>query len=580
MMVSELFQRLCTLIVMWVYLFTNFYFEFAALGMYQKELVCVRSLSVDDERLPGILRAKATAHVKKTHYDEALDCLEELLGFVRKNKPDDDQLLEKTLMKIAPIYGYTKNYEKAISAYSEALQIKLSQKGAIEDPRIRYKVGRLYMMSNKPGLAAALYEEALPMLTANFDDHYRDIFTTLRLLGNIYFDQGTYMFHRALGCYECALKIWRKYPECQKSVTVESILNNMGFIYYTVGDVLKAIESFKKAAKIYEANNGIFNHRYASLRHNLANVFLKLGDNEEAKLAYNEAFTIKIQLMRLVGDDTILLNPLENMGATYVRLRDYGRALECYEGMRVIRESELGKHSLPVCGIHQEIAHVHCRMANYGKAKASYKRVLKILVTKLGYSHEVVMDILYKFGLVLFKNEEYDAALKLYDTTMQSKTTSEAKRAVILNRIANVFMKKGEYDVALNYYQLSLDMKNKTVGNNHKSVARTLYNIGLVCHREGLTDEAADYLRSALDIDSRSPGNIHPMKIAKTMVSVGKAYYLKGNFSDASSLFREVEQLLLQINIPADDDTLERTQLYVGRCKTKMNFATGDWSMV
>eukprot|EP00814_Leptocylindrus_danicus_P018965 CAMPEP_0116003976 /NCGR_PEP_ID=MMETSP0321-20121206/341_1 /TAXON_ID=163516 /ORGANISM="Leptocylindrus danicus var. danicus, Strain B650" /LENGTH=1397 /DNA_ID=CAMNT_0003472217 /DNA_START=122 /DNA_END=4312 /DNA_ORIENTATION=- len=548
-----------------------------ALGMYQKELVCVRSLCVDDERLPDILKAKATAHVKKNHYDEALECLEELLDFVRKNKPGDDHLLERTLIKIAPIYGHTKNYEKAISAYSEALQIKLSQKGGIEDPRIRYKVGRLYMMSNKPGLAASLYEEALPLLTANFEKHHRDIFTTLRLLGNIYFDQGTYMFHRALGCYQCALKILKKYPEVRNSTTVESILNNMAFIFYTAGDILKAIETLKEAIKIYEANNGTFNPGYASLRHNLANVFLKIGDHEEAKVAYNEAFTVKIQLMRLVGDDTILLNPLDNMGATYVRLRDYERALECYEGMRAIRESELGKHSLQVCDIHREIALVHCHMENYGKAKASYKRVLKILVKKLGYSHEDVMDILYRLGLVLFKNEEYDAALKLYDTTMQSKTTSEAKRAVILNRIANVFMKKGEYEVALNYYQLSLDMKNKTVGNNHKSVARTLYNIGLVCHREGLIDEASDYLRAALDIDRRSPGNIHPMKIARTMVSVGKAYFIKGNFSDASSLFREVEHLLLLINIPSDDETLKRTQLYIDRCKRKMNFATGDW---
>jgi tetratricopeptide (TPR) repeat protein len=71
-------------------------------------------------------------------------------------------------------------------------------------------------------------------------------------------------------------------------------------------------------------------------------------------------------------------------------------------------------------------------------------------------------------------------------------------------------MKMNQLDQALSNYQTALDIQQKSLSANHKSLASTLYNIGSVHETKNDFELALDYYLKAMKMSHHTVPVTHP----------------------------------------------------------------------
>ena len=69
--------------------------------------------------------------------------------------------------------------------------------------------------------------------------------------------------------------------------------------------------------------------------------------------------------------------------------------------------------------------------------------------------------------------------------------------------------KSRDHDKAFNYYQMCLDLRLKTLGSDHPSVAGTYNNIGITLIDKGEYDKAIEYFGMSIKIKQKIYGPNH-----------------------------------------------------------------------
>jgi tetratricopeptide (TPR) repeat protein len=62
----------------------------------------------------------------------------------------------------------------------------------------------------------------------------------------------------------------------------------------------------------------------------------------------------------------------------------------------------------------------------------------------------------------------------------------------------------------MSHFERSLALRRKCFPAEHLEVGKSLYHLALVCHAEQRYDEADGHYRKSLDIKNKSLGNNHP----------------------------------------------------------------------
>ena len=106
--------------------------------------------------------------------------------------------------------------------------------------------------------------------------------------------------------------------------------------------------------------------------------------------------------------------------------------------------------------------------------------------------------------------------------------------AVNYNNIGTVLRNKGEYDKALDFLQKSLDIKFKTLGDQHPSLANSICSIGLTWSKKGEFEMALEFHQKGLDIRLNTLGKHHP--------DVAKSYNRIGNCLKELKFYQEAIQ--------------------------------------
>ena len=531
-----------------------------------KELEHIQMGGLIDKRIPGIYSLLSKAEVKRGDFVAAVAYLEKSIE-IRKTSPRRNKsTLKDCLLRIVPLYGKVGCHEKAVAAYKEVLMLS-SDLGKFEDnPGLRYKLGKLCVKAGKVTEAIGLYEEALPVLTASFDENYQDIFKTLFLLGNSYFEKGTYIHDRALGCYKGALAVAAKYDNVDQNER-ESIMNNMAFIFYSAGDLLASVEFFEKVIDNHVTRCGKSDRSYAIMTNNLANVLLRIGEADSAKAANDEAIRVRREFD---GDNYVPAGSFtKKMGSLFLNMDDYDTAFACFQDALQAEEKTSGKESEQTVEIQRQIAKLHTIQKDWSEAKSKYIFVLACYSKSNRKDSEEAMLTMFQLGYISSKLGELRQAIGFYNSGLRI-CNNEERKATVLNSLGNVYMKQDKFSEALTTYRTSLDLKRVIFGENNKQVSRTLYNLGVVCQKMGDYEQATTYLQGALDANKRARhGDLHPRKVAKTMIDLGKVYYAKKMYVEAKKLFVDAEWTLREVKAPVSDRTIQSARKCLKRLEAR-----------
>ena len=409
--------------------------------------------------------------------------IEELLGKKRSERyykkeelSEHENLLFNTALRIAQQQGerISQRMARAMEAFEDgrASDANTILDEALHDARaLREEIANTKeLLKRQQETAAISISELLLKASVMLSDDTRKIDDRVEAAYEIYkeayalanecdYDQDKYI--DMLDTYGGFLRTYAKYQECigihtelyqirlsvlgENHPDVATSLNNIGFVYKSLGEYGKALDYYERSLKIRISVLGETHPDVATSLNNIGVVYKSFGEYGKA-LDYFER-DLKISLAVLGENHHDVATSLNNIGVVYHSLGEYNKALDYYERDLKISISVLGDNHPDVATSLNNIGYVYDSLGEYAKALNYYERSLKISISVLGENHPDV--------------------------------------AQSLNNIGSVYYSLGEYGKALDYYERSLKIRISVLGENHPDTSATIENIEFIKEKLG-----------------------------------------------------------------------------------------------
>lgn len=246
----------------------------------------------------------------------------------------------------------------------------------------------------------------------------------------------------------------------------------------------------------------------------------------------------------------LLAAQLLDRAGYYLRDRaQYDRAVELLQAALALRE-ELDPENSDILSSLNNLATLYNAQRRYNDAEPLLRRALKIGRSILGDSHPDVAAILNEIGMNYLAQGKYgDAERSLNEALVIREQLPGAEHpdyvtrlnnyATSLNNLASLYYLQGSYDDAIPLYEKVLDIRVKTLGEDHLLVATSLNNLaGSYCLKSRY-DDAIPLFKKALDIRKKTLGERHP-DVAIILHNLAELYVQKGDLDQAGKYHEEV----------------------------------------
>lgn len=316
---------------------------------------------------------------------------------------------------------------------------------------------------------------------------------------------------------------------------VATTMNNLGELYYQIGEPEKALQFHENAREIFE-RIGIDNQGYATTLNNIGGYYDGRGEYKKALPFYEQSLKIsKIELGPQHPDVAITLS---NLGGLYGDLGDYVNAISHYtQALEIFKKSIETEDKNCATTINyattlNAFADFCRQIEDYETSFTYHTQALKIREVVFGKEHPNVVNSLHNFALLLLDMGEYDEALDKFDLALkiigkeslsEYPTIADIHVASILSNKAALYSDIGDYDKALLLYQQALKIRKEALGPEHIDVANTLNNLANLYYNTRDYDKAVPLFEDALNIIESKLGTNHPHYI-KVMNSLIYAY--------------------------------------------------------
>ncbi len=363
------------------------------------------------------------------------------------------------------------------------------------------------------------YEEVLPLGRSTSDLRLEAL--TLNNIGEVYYLLGERQ--KALEYHNQALPIRRSVGDRPGEATT---LNNIGEVYSSLGERQKALEYYNQALPIHRSVGNRSGE--AATLNGIGMVYNSLGERQKALDYYNQALPIR----RSVGDRSGEAKTLSNIGSVYSSLGEKQKALDYYNQALAIQRS-VGNRSGEATTLNN-IGLVYSSLGERQKALEYYNQALPIQRSVGNRPGEATT--LSNIGGVYSSLGEMQKALDYYNQSLPIRRSVGDKpgEAMTFNSIGVVFTLLGEMQKALEYHNQALPIR-RSVGDK-SGEATTLNNIGGVYSSLGEMQKALEYYNQALAI-RRSIGD--RQRESSTLTAIGVVYDSLGEKQKALEYYNQ-----------------------------------------
>ncbi len=180
--------------------------------------------------------------------------------------------------------------------------------------------------------------------------------------------------------------------------------------------------------------------------------------------------------------------------------------------------------------------------------------------------------LLHKAGRLYERQGSYDEALEFYKKSLEIKLKTLGEEhpstATTYDNIGQVHSNKGSYDEALKFYKKSLEITLKILGDENPSTATTYNNIGQVHSNKDSYDEALKFYKKSLEIKLKILGDEHP-STAATYHNIGTVYYIKKQYNKAHDHITKAINIFKH-TLPAEHPHIINAQGWLDDVKKEM----------
>jgi CHAT domain-containing protein/tetratricopeptide (TPR) repeat protein len=319
-------------------------------------------------------------------------------------------------------------------------------------------------------------------------------------------------------------------------------LENIGEVYFLLGEMQKAMEKFNEALPLRRAVGD--RRGEAETLHNIGVVYDSLGETQKGLEKYKEVLPI----LRALGDRSGEASTLNNIGFVYNSLGDTQKALEKYNEALPLRRA-LGDRRGEAITL-TNIGAVYLSLGETQKALGKFNEALSIRRALGDRNGEAAT--LRNIGAAYQLLEERQKALEKFNEALPlSRAVGDrGGEAVTLNNIGRVYWSMGETQKALEKYNEALPLR-RAVGDP-TGVAITLRSIGRVYWSLGDTQKALEKYNEALPL-SRAVGDRNGE--ADALLRIARVEQKHGNLNQARQTIEQAISIIesLRTNIGSQE---------------------------
>ena len=308
-----------------------------------------------------------------------------------------------------------------------------------------------------------------------------------------------------------------------------SLLDSLGNVYYSLGEVQKALESYNQALSLFQAEKQP--SREAITRNNIGDVYFKLGKIQEALDFYNQA----LEIQRTQKDTTAQVHTLQHIALLHTESGESQQALAAYKQALEIQQK---RKDLPGQAIIlSRIGLLYFSLGQYQLAMDSYNQALELqqaaqenlsgtdLASNLSQQAVVLSGIAGTYASSGFG--DYSKALDFYNQarSLNQKAGNRFGEAAVLGQINYIYNQLGEKQKALDVLNQALVLWRSIPAPEMESM--TLRVIANIYNSMGEPQQALDFCNQALDIQRRLNAS---RQQAITLNSIAEVYKSLGDY--------------------------------------------------
>ena len=282
----------------------------------------------------------------------------------------------------------------------------------------------------------------------------------------------------------------------------------------------------------------------------VSDFMLRMFEASEGGKAFRDTVTARAVLTRglarareLTGQPEVRAQMLDVVGQVYLRLGDYDEARRVFEEALTIRRQAVGDDHVDVAATLANLADALSGAGNYAAAVPPYRSALAIQRRKLGESHPATLETTYRLANTLHTAGDVRGAAPYFDAWTRAVLAlppeRKADRADQLVRLGQILLVRGDVPGAERAYREALTTRRAIYGERHPSVGDALHRLGTVLRTEGRLEESERALRDALEL-LRAAYPAGHVELRQAVRSLAITLQRQRRLDEAETLYREV----------------------------------------
>ena len=244
----------------------------------------------------------------------AMENYNQALALSRKIKDKTSQ--STSLRNLANLHVTMNQAEEAEKFTDQSVQVWRDAKDRREEGRELYRAGDIFRLQG-------LYKQAL--------DYFQQALVPIREAKDQNFEAATLndmaLIYRIWGEYQKTMDLFNQAIEIDKAISTPlrdqvRTLNNLGLVYFYLGDPKNALERHKKALEYSETTQDLRNKAFSL--NNMGLAYKGMNDLQKSKEALEQALQIRVELKALPEQ----CSTLSVLGEVYLQMGDTQKSIE------------------------------------------------------------------------------------------------------------------------------------------------------------------------------------------------------------------------------------------------------------
>ena len=320
----------------------------------------------------------------------------------------------------------------------------------------------------------------------------------------------------------------------------------IGLTYQNLGIYDKAEVELAKALKIRKSLLGGNNDETAASIKNMALILHYEGKFKKAKEFYEEAIKIHKRFKRPKHIE--LAEALNDYGTLNLDLGEYDDAIKHFKESHKIYKEALGNKAYnTLAGLNNLGLSYHYK-GDLKNAEKYYRAALSESVNlSTNERQEYITHVLNNLAYVMHDKGDFKSAIELYKKSLDLREKSLGENnpevALAMCNLGGEMYYVKDFDGALGEINKAYEIWKKTLPGDHPYFSKVYFWQGRIFNERGMPGKAVSCLEKSLDILHKKEPNKNYL-IAETRCEIRKSYYLLKRYNEAEPLIRKNFEVL------------------------------------